>query len=672
MSNFGRVLRLSLKHRAAFIASILSALVVGVLWGGNIGGLYPFIEMARENRNFQDWIAIQIQDSQNHIARETATIVQIEGELATSDGVARGPEDSALAATLAAAQDRRAALETSLSWYEYAQPYVERYVPRDRFESLVWLIGILFFSTLIKNLFQMVNTVLTARISYLATFELQKRFYARSLRMDVATFSSEGISDVMSRFTYDMQNLVGGLNALLGRLVREPLKMIACLIGAGWICWRLLVFSLIVAPVAAFLICWLGKTLKRANRRAMEEMSHLYAILAETFQGIKVVKAFTMERQERNRFHRVCKQYFRKSMKIAGYDALSRPLIEVMGIFIICLAILGGAYLVIEEQTHLLGIPMCSRPLGWSALLLFYGMLIGAADPARRLSDILTQLQGGVAAADRIYALLDREPSVRDPESPRPLARHHGDLVFEDVGFAYQPDHPILHDINLKIRFGETIAIVGPSGCGKSTLANLIPRFADPTFGRIRIDGIPLSDVRLRDLRGQIGLVTQDPLLFDDTVANNIRYGSPRATDAEVVAAAQRACAARFIEHELPNGYETEIGPLGGQLSGGQRQRIALARAVLRDPAVLILDEATSQVDLENEQIIQRVLEQFVRGRTVVIITHRMSALALADRIVVMREGRIVDVGAHAELMSRCDFYRRVYHIQFEDLRESA
>ena len=339
---------------------------------------------------------------------------------------------------------------------------------------------------------------------------------------------------------------------------------------------------------------------------------------------------------------------------------------------IIFLAMLAGASLVLGGHTDLLGIPLSSRPLNLESLVLFFGLLTGAADPARKLSDVFTQLQAGAAAADRIYSLLDREPSVRDPEHPQILPRHSKEIVFEGVHFAYQPKYPVLRNINLRIRFGETLAVVGPSGCGKSTLANLIPRFADPTQGEIRLDEIAITDVRVRDLRRQIGLVTQDPLLFDDTVFNNIRYGSPRATAEEVIDAAKQAHAHRFIESELPHGYDTIVGPMGSQLSGGQRQRISLARAILRNPSILILDEATSQVDLESEKLIQKVLEKFVRGRTVVIITHRLSALVLADRIAIMQDGRILDIGTHNELIARCDLYRRLYEIQFDDLKQSA
>jgi ATP-binding cassette subfamily B protein/subfamily B ATP-binding cassette protein MsbA len=402
----------------------------------------------------------------------------------------------------------------------------------------------------------------------------------------------------------------------------------------------------------------------------MEQMAQLYSVLEETFRGIKIVKAFTNEPQERKRFHLRSKEYYRKAMKIVSYDSLSHPMTEIMGILTICLALLAGAWLVLKGETHLLGIRMSDRPLSLGWLLLFYGLLAGMADPLRKLSEVFSRLQRAVAACDRIYGRLDRQPQIHSPASPTACPRHHRDLVLEGVEFAYYPGQPVLEDINLRIPFGETVAIVGPNGCGKSTLANLIPRFADPTGGVIRLDGVPLVDVRVRDLRSQIGLVTQDPFLFDDTVFNNIRYGRPKATRGEIIEAAKRAHAHRFIESDLPQGYDTVVGAMGGRLSGGQRQRIALARAILRDPAILILDEATSQIDLESEQAIQEALEHFKRNRTTLIITHRLAVLSLADRIVAMESGRIIDAGTHEEMLARCALYSRLH--QLDDLRRSA
>jgi len=670
MRSFRRVLALTLQHKATFIGVIVTALGVGILWGGNIGALYPFLDMAFQGRSVHDRVEekiLALEEEVTALNRRFETAMEHYSNMPDD-----APEASALGAEIAALQSAVQWNERCLGWLRSAQGFLDRYIPRDPFQTLAILVGVLFAATLVKNFLLMLNMVLVARLSQLGAFELRKLFFARTLQMDVATFTSEGTSDLMSRFTHDMQNVVGGLNALFGKLIREPLKLIACLIGAALVCWQLLVLSLVIAPLAGLLIRGLAGMIKRANRKAMEEMAQLYGVLNETFQAIKIVKAFTMERHERRRFHATSKEYFKKSMKIGWYDAWTRPITEVLGLAIICLAMVAGAYLVLRGETSIWGIPMTSRPLDWPTLLIFYGLLVGTADPARKLSDVFSQVQAGVAAADRIYALVDREPRVRDPENPRPAFRHGKSLVFEGVDFAYQHDHPVLRKIDLSIRFGETVAIVGPSGCGKTTLANLICRFADPTAGVIRLDGIPLPEMRLRDLRGQIGLVTQEPLLFNDTVMNNIRYGSPGASDDAVIEAARQAHAHRFIEEELPDGYQTVVGPLGGQLSGGQRQRIALARAILRDPAILILDEATSQVDLESERLIQTVLERFIRGRTAILITHRLGSLVLADRIVVMQDGQILDTGAHGELIARCELYRRLYQIQFDELKQSA
>ena len=488
----------------------------------------------------------------------------------------------------------------------------------------------------------------------------------------MATFNDEGTSDLLSRFTNDMNQVSAGLETLFGRSIVEPLKMAACLIGAAWISWKLLIVSMLIAPVAGYAVRWLAKSLKRANRKAMEEMATIYTTLEETFRNIKIVKAFTNERQERNRYHKNSKNYFKKAMKIARYDALVHPITEVLGIVAFCIVMLAGAWLVFTHSTHLLGIRMSDRPISTGYMLLFYSLLAGMADPLRKLSDVFNRLQAASAACDRIFARLEREPAVRDPERPVPIARHHVNLEFKGVDFAYNPGKNVLQKVNLNIGFGETIAIVGPNGCGKTTLAHLIPRFADPTAGEIRLDGVRLTDMRIKDLRRQIGLVTQETALFDDTIFNNIRYGLSDATREQVIEAAKQAHAHRFIETELPQGYETLAGTLGNRLSGGQRQRIALARAILRDPPILILDEATSQVDLESEQAIQKVLEKFVVGRTVIIITHRLAILALADRIVVMQDGQIVDMGKHEELLAKSGLYRRLYQIHFDDLRQTA
>ncbi len=663
MGNFARTVRLALHYYWTVAASVVCSLIVAGLWGGNISALYPLVEVVGNNKSLGQRIDESIVASRGVVEKNAAARDQLEQQLAR----ASSDEAAELRRKLAAATSARDAAETDLGRLERIKPWVDDYLPRDPFRTLVVIVAVLLLATLVKDGFLTASSFLVQRVSHLATFDLRKQFYRRTLRMDLVTFNESGTSDLLSRFTYDVDNVAGGIQTLFGRAVIEPLKMIVCLALAAYICWQLLLLSLVVAPLAGLLITVLAKTLRRANRKALEEMSSLYTILVESFGAIKVVKAFTMERHERNRFHKTSKQCYRKAMRIALFDGLINPVTEVMGITTICLAILFGAYLVMNHETHLLGIKMCSRPLSLSELMWFYGMLAGISDPARRLTEVFNKLQRAAAAADRVYQLLDREPSVRDPQRPRPLPRHHRELSFEGVSFRYSANQPVLEDVHLRIPFGETIAIVGANGCGKTTLANLISRFFDPASGSVLLDGIDLRDVRLRELRGQIGLVTQETLLFDDTVFNNIRYGCPHATREQVLEAARQAHAHKFIEQKLEHGYETLVGQGGGRLSGGQRQRIALARAILRDPAILILDEATSQIDLESEQLIHKVLEQFTRNRTTVIVTHGLATLALADRIVVMQSGRIADVGTHEQLLGRCELYRRLYQIQFAE-----
>ena len=674
MANFCRVLKVALHYRWTFAASVICALLVAVFWGGNITAIYPVIDVVFEGRSLKDWIADEVDTAHEKIASHQHDLdwlelqpEEVSRETPTGDGDKEGAPltEEERQAKIHRAREDIAAEQRHLSILNFIRPPIENYAPNGAFATLVMVIGFLFLGTVLKSVFYVFHVILVSRLAQLATFNLRKEFYRHTLKMDLASIGVDGTHDLMARFTHDVDHLAAGIKILLGKAVREPLKMIACLVGAMLINWRLVILLVVVAPLAAAAIGKLGRMLKRANRRAMEEMSQLYGILNETLQGVKVVKAFTMERYERRRFHQNSKKYYKKAMKIARYDSFTRPLTEVVGMLMLAVVLLIGAYLAIEGKTHLFNIRLADRAPSVATLLLFYGLLAGVSDPARKLTDVFNRVQKSAAAADRIFAKIDRQSKIADPPHPKRPARHHRDITLANVSFGYLADQPVLENIDLTIPHGETIAIVGPNGCGKSTLANLILRFFDPDEGVVAMDGVDLRQMPVRHVRQQIGLVNQETLLFDDTVFQNIRYGSPHATQRDVVAAAEAAYAHRFIVERLEAGYETVVGARGLRLSGGQRQRIALARAMLRDPAILILDEATSQVDIESEHLIHKALERFLRDRTAVIITHRLSTLTLADRIVVMQAGRIIDQGPHAELLGRCDLYRRLHDAEF-------
>ncbi len=661
MKNFARAVRLALARRLTVAGILLSSLVVALLWGANIGAVYPFMEVVFKQDSIHEWWDTELDrlaETRADIHATRKTIEQIRDE---HHGLGRWYH-SVRAASIGGVEQL---CQVALSTGRRIQPHL----PDKPFNSLVLVVVFLMVATLLKCFALAVNLLLVARLAQLTMLDLSNQFYRHMLRMELSAFGNGRTSELLSRFTSDITGVTAGITTLFGNTLREPLKMLVCITGAALISWQLLLLSLVVAPLAVLAMYTLARSVKRANRRALEEVAQVYNRLSESFTCIKVVQAYTMERFERSRFLQTSRQLYHKSMKIALYNALIRSNNELLGVCVICLALVSGGYLVLNGETQLFGIKMSERPLTFPSIMLFYGMLVGVSDPARKLSDVFNQLQRAAAAADRVYALLDRAPTIVDPVHPAKVPEKCCDIVLDRVSFQYAPDQPVLRNINLRIAAGEKVAIVGPNGCGKSSLTNLIPRFYDPTEGAVRLNFTDIREFRLRDLRKNIGMVSQQSLLFDDTIANNIRYGSPHATEEQVIEAAKKAQAHRFIVEQLDNGYNTYVGERGERLSGGQRQRIALARAILRDPSILILDEATSQIDQESEQLLHRALEQFLVGRTALIITHRTATLSLVDRILVMDEGRIVDQGTHDELLSRCAIYQRLYR---NDIRVAA
>jgi ATP-binding cassette subfamily B protein/subfamily B ATP-binding cassette protein MsbA len=673
MKNFIRALRCAWPYRGRLVLSVVCAALAALLWGLNFTAIYPVLEILKSDQNVQQMVDSHIQEDLHQIDVTQQQIDDLDAQVEALTREARTQEPSPirdkrlrdLSSRLAKLETRLGALRTSLYRRQVIKWYTERFLPADRFLTLAWVVGLVVVAVAVKGVFEFGQESLVGSVVNRSLYDLRNRFYRNVIHLDLNHFGEQGTHELMARFTNDMELLGAGTKTLFGKVVAEPLRALSCVLVACWISWQLTLMFLVLVPIAVFILTNVGRLMKRATRRLLERMSSIYKLLQETFLGIRIVKAFAMEPYERRRFHAATKDYYHKAMWVVNLDALASPVIELLGVAAVAAALLAGAYLVLAQQTHLFGLRLTAQPLEASALLQLYALLAAIADPVRKLSSVYTRIQSGAAAADRIFAFLDRQPRVRsNPGGPR-LLRHRAAIEFRDVCFSYEPGRPTLTNVHLNIRFGEIVALVGKNGGGKTTLVGLLPRFYDPDHGSILIDGLDIRHLNLRSLRRQIGLVTQQTILFDDTVYNNLAYGRRRARRAEVEEAARRAYAHDFIM-QLPQGYQAPIGEAGAKLSGGQKQRLALARAILRDPSILILDEFTSQHDAESEALIHRALREFMRGRTTLVITHRLNTLEIADRIVVVDNGRVAAVGTHSELLHGCPVYQRLYEAQFQ------
>jgi ATP-binding cassette subfamily B protein/subfamily B ATP-binding cassette protein MsbA len=677
MKNFLRALRHAWPYRKRLIFSVVCAVMAAVLWGANFTAIYPVLKLLHSGQSPQDWVDQRIdglqreaEQHQAEVERFTEEFNALESRKPSNKFVEQRRRD--LAADISRAEGKLDSARSSLSFYLNVRKYVYM-LPHDCFQTLCWLVGAVVVCVLVKCLFEFGQESLVGSVVNLALFDLRNRFYRNAIHLDVEQFNDEGTSELMARFTNDMDSLSAGVKTLFGKVVAEPLRALACIVIAMFISWQLTLLFTILVPIALIILVRVGRLMKRATRRLLERMSSIYKILQESFQGIRVVKGCTMEPYERRRFHAATRDYYHKAMLVVQIDAAAGPIIEVLGVVAVALALLAGSYLVLAHQTHLFGLRMSSRPLEPETMLQLYVLLAAIADPVRKMSSVLTRLQSGAAAADRIFQAIDRRPKVLgNADGPRlgrrragrqPTAADRPFIEFRDVCFSYHPETPVLSHISLGVRAGETVAVVGPNGCGKTTLLGLVPRFFDPNHGSVLIDGVDLRAAHLRALRKQIAVVTQDPVLFDDTVFNNIAYGLRGATAEQVEAAAKRAFAHDFITAH-PEGYRRRVGERGMVLSGGERQRVALARAILRDPSILILDEFTSQIDAGSEADIHAALREFVKGRTTFLITHKMHTLEIADRIAVLDSGRLAAVGTHAELLASCPTYQRLHEAQ--------
>lgn len=660
MKNLTRALRQALTYRWSILGSFLCSIGVAICWGANLGGVYPFVEVVLNGKTLIEWAEQRIADSQAEVATLDKTIAELEAGQAQTDRAVNAPKD--LARKISERELQLSRIEST----EKLLPWLRKYTPKDAFQTLTLIIGFLLVATFFRGLFLMGNMILVARVGQRTILDLQNQVFRNVLSMESHELGVQGTGDLVNRIRGETGLIGQAITNLFGKTLREPLKMIACLGCAAWINWRLLVISLLVVPFAVVLMLVLARSTKRANRRAMEESGKLLNRLYQALTYSRIVRAFTMESHERARFEVVSKDVYKRGMKISLYGALARINNELLGLSIIGLAVLAGGYLVIKGETTLFGIPISATPMKFGEVMTFFAFLCGVADPLRKMSDVYGTLQAGQVAADRVYPLIDQQPAIGTPEDPVAFPSGPLSLELENVRFGYEVDKEVLKGLSLKIPAGTSLAIIGPNGCGKSTLVNLVPRFFDPQQGSVRINGIDTRDFGLKQLRKSVGYVTQTAMLFADTIGNNIRYGTPNASQVEVISAARKAHADGFIQ-ELAHGYDTDVGEHGGRLSGGQRQRLTLARAILKDPAILLLDEATSQIDPQSELLIHQALKEFIKGRTTVIITHRLSTLELVDKILVMADGRAVDCGTHEELMRRCETYRALRESQMQE-----
>lgn len=657
MDSSSRLLPYAWKYRRQLLLSAVLASVVAVLWGLNLSVTFPLVKVLLEGRTLQEYVDGRISELDVEIQERESRLDELNDE--QHHRAARE-------------QERLSAASRSLAVFVTVRDWLLPYLPQDRFDTFASLLVFLFLVSVVKGIFSWTQEVIVGSVVQRCVMRIRKDAFRHVLRLDTQTVSAAGGNDLLSRLTNDSETLVNGLGILGVRLIREPLKALACVGFAFLLNWRLTLLAVLVVPLLLAAFQRYGGSLKKASRRRLESMSRMYKLLAETFESFKVVTAFSAANRHRNQFHSENKEYYRQYMKVVRVGALMSPTTELVGMLAVFMALMPAAYLVLRGGTSIWGIKLAPAPLDVADLSVLYALLAGTLDPIRKLSGIFKHVKSAAAACDRIFGVMDFEPQVADPACPLRLPKTITSIRFENVGFSYavrrnaaRPSPPVLRDVSLSIERGEVVAVVGTNGSGKSTLINMLPRFFDCSEGSVLFDEIDIRNVRLRDVRDRIGLVTQETQLFDTTIYQNILYGRPNASDDDVRRAADQAHVTQFLE-QLPEGFDTIVGERGQSLSGGQRQRIALARAILRDPEILILDEATSAIDHHSEQLIHKALQEFSQGRTVFVISHVLSQtfVDLVTRVIVLDDGVVIGDGTHSELLTTCDRYRSLCQVQ--------
>jgi ATP-binding cassette, subfamily B, bacterial MsbA len=521
----------------------------------------------------------------------------------------------------------------------------------DKTRAVVFLMVFVTILTIIRCVARYFQQYIAEKVVQVGLNRLREDAFAHVIDMPISHFAKERPSDSVSRLIRDTGAMGNGIKVLLGKALQEPLNTLFLVGLAAWLDWGLTLIFLCGAPPTLGMIVVLGKRMKKASKKSLMAWSQMLAKLQETMNGLKVVKVYNQQKYEQDTFRGINKKLLKQLLKISRTDAATAPTLEVLGMIAGAVAIIVGVNRVTNNK------------MDGTEFMLLLGLLGAAAASARRASDVWNKIQEANAAAERVFGMMDQPLEPQSPNAIQ-LPSLKSKLELRDIVFTYPgAEVSALNGVNLTVLAGHRVAIVGPNGSGKTTLANLIPRFYDPDKGQILIDGKDIREATLKSLRGQVAMVTQNVVTFNDTISANIGYGKSGATKEEIVNAAKRAFAHEFIE-PLPNGYDTVIGEQGSGLSGGQLQRIVIARAILKNPAILIFDEATSQVDADSESKIHKAIEEVMQDRTSIVIAHRFSTIVAADVIVVMNNGRIIAQGKHDELMRSCRLYQSLYETQ--------